>query len=40
MTIAATIAQGENDGEYMRELNPKYQQIRKEMQDKMSAARG
>jgi len=38
MTIAATISQGLADGEYMRELNPKYQQMKKEASAKIQAA--
>lgn len=35
MTIAFTLQNGENEGEYLRELNPEWVKKKKEMQKQM-----
>lgn len=40
MEIAFTIQRGISDGEYLREMNPAYQEKRKEIEKKIVEARG
>lgn len=40
MTMAFTIHHGENEGEYLRELNPKWAKQKKEMAKKMERVQG
>lgn len=39
MSIARTIELGENEGEWLRELNPEFQAQKKEMSERLSKAR-
>jgi hypothetical protein len=38
MSVAFTCSRGENEGEYLRELNPVWQKKKKEMSEQMSKA--
>jgi hypothetical protein len=38
MTIAFTYQRGKNEGEYLREVNPEYVKMKKEMQGKIEQA--
>jgi hypothetical protein len=40
MSIAFTVDNGQNEGEYLRELNPEWTKKKKEMQKKMEKAQG